>query len=139
MSYIKAFLTMLLIMFGCCSQYSKKNNDSFDKQEQQPANIMKDRPQENLSPGTAKILSIIKELPDTTNIIKITVKSVLGYGMATRPIAPDTDMEVFLSEDLKARLSETDISEGQEVNLIISQEQGMQSEEVKWSVVNILQ
>lgn len=137
MLYIKITVIMLLAVLGsCCSNLNRKSSDPSGTEKTQPAQIMKE--QESLSPGTAKILSTVTMFSGENDTLKISVTSVLGYGAATKPIAPGTGLTVIISEEQRGLLKKRDISEGGELKLIVSQVQGMQNREIGWTLVDIL-
>lgn len=137
MNYLKvSAIILLFFVSSCCNQVGKKTMEPSGNEEQQPANIMKKENPNKLSPGTAEVICTLTELPDTENNLKIKVNTVSGYGMATRPIPPGTEMNVTVSDELKGKLK--DKKQGEELNLIISQESTMQSEDIRWNLVSII-
>lgn len=137
MTYLKGLLVIFLLLFSsCCNQYSKKSLEPSDNNEQLPANLMKDQNKGKLSPGTAKVISIIMERLKGNNV-KIRIKSVLEYGMTTKPIAPGSEMVLYVAQNLKPLLSNR--NPGEEINLIILQQNMMNSDSLNWMTVDVLQ
>lgn len=137
MNYLKiSAIILLFLVSSCCNKVGKKNIEPSGTEYMQPANIMKKENQNRLSPGTAEVICTLTELPNTENHLKIKINAVSGYGMATRPIPPGTEMELAVSEELKSRLK--DKKQGEELNLIISQQKVMQSEDIRWNLESII-
>lgn len=137
MNYLKfSAIILLFLVSSCCNKVGKKTIEPAGTEELQPANIMKKENQNKLSPGTAEVICTITELSDTVKYMRIKVNAVSGYGMATRPIPPGTEMELAVSDEIKNRLK--DKKEGEELNLIISQQNSMQSENIRWNLESII-
>ena len=138
LSIISISLSLAILLLNICAMSCAGTNQQEKKAPKLPPPIP-----ENLAPGTAKIEAEVVRIEEISGSTICTVKvlNVLGYGMTTRPLAPETELaiEVVGSTDEKVDELKKSARDNKWIFVIRSHEQlAPTTGSINWRTINVM-
>lgn len=150
MSYMAAFISLMLLLHSCKNTENRSSNNTGDNNTDtlsQMDEVQKDTvpmpppPKGGIAPGQVRVKAEIvaplsspqADQPDSVKILRLHVRSILDYGPSTPPIAPGDTLDILMTND------RNDLKEGFLIQAKLQHNISSENEksDPEWSLISI--